>query len=247
MKVIDLSIPLLECDNLVYPGTVYLKIKPVIDYSRNMLLSSNVEIWLHAGTHVDSPSHVIESGSTIEKAPLHKLVHEAVILDLTNAISEDHPIAIKDLDYAEAGLNAQGERIKEGDILILRTDWSLTRLPWNPEYRNNSPYLTYEGAEWLVARKPSAVGFDFPEEKIANLFMAKNKARQDEQTPNVSNVNHPLPVHLKLLGSGIYLVEHLTNLDRLVDCPRFLFVAAPLKIIGVEGTPVRALGIEIQV
>lgn len=233
MRVVDLSVPIIEGENIVYPGTTYLKIHPVVDYTNNQLISTNLEIWSHAGTHVDAPYHVLKDGSSIDKISLDKLVREAVILNLTEHITLGSPVEAEVLARSERELEDAGETIRYGDIILLRTDWSLTRRPWAPEYRENSPYLTTRAADWLVNKMPSAVGLDFPTEKLVKL---------KESLANKPS-EHPLPIHYKLLGRGICLVEHLMNMDK-IRAKRFLFVAAPLNIIGIDGTPVRALAIE---
>jgi kynurenine formamidase len=233
MKVIDLSVHLLEGPNIVYKGETYLKMRHVANFSRNQLLSRNIDIWLHAGTHVDAPSHAIEDGPSIETVELGRLVREAVLLNLTPDIGKGQPIDGEMLDNANTRLKESGEMIVDGDIIILQTSWSNTRRPSTPEYREHAPHLTEESAEWLVSRAPSAVGFDFPEEGLTKLLAQGKRGIRD----------YPLPLHRKILGAGIYLIEHLTNLTSLSKS-RFLFSAAPLKIVGAEGTPVRAFAIE---
>ena len=49
------------------------------------------------------------------------------------------------------------------------------------------------------------------------------------------------PVHQILLGAGVLVAEHLTNLAGLTGS-RVELVLAPLNIRGADGAPVRALG-----
>jgi arylformamidase len=232
MKVVDLSPLIMEnLENLVYPGRVYFKVSPILDYNNNLMMSSNVEIWLHAGAHVDAPIHAFREGASIDAAKLDSLVREAVLFDLTKHF--DREITGHTLQQAEVALKKTGETVRAGDVIILRTDWSLSRKPWTSQYRENAPYLTKDAADWLVQKKPSAIGFDFPEERVDQLQKSlSGKPR-----------SHPLPIHLELLSAGIYLVEHLTNLNNLKK-KRFLFAAAPLNLMGVEGSPIRAFAIE---
>jgi kynurenine formamidase len=46
------------------------------------------------------------------------------------------------------------------------------------------------------------------------------------------------PVHSLLLGAGIPIIEHLTNLEKLVA--PFTFTAAPPAVVGMGSFPVRA-------
>ena len=235
MRVVDLTTPLNEGSNIVYPGYAFLRKIPILNYENHVIMSSNVEIWLHAGTHVDAPLHVVRDGKSIDEAELSKFVGEAVILDLTKTISHSSPILRKTLEYAYTELKRKGEEIKTGDIIVLRTDWSTRYNPASSEYREKAPYLTEEAVDWLLDRKPSAVGFDFPEERIDKLKETLGSGKPKEQ---------PLPLHVKLLGNGVYLIEHLTNLNQLTRS-RFILAAAPLKIKGAEGSPVRAFAIEL--
>lgn len=224
-----------EGPNIVYPGYVFLRKIPVLNYENHVIMSSNVEIWLHAGTHVDAPLHVVEDGASIDEIELSKFVGEAVMLDLTKNTSPSSPILSITLEHAYTELKRKGEEIKRGDIIVLRTDWSTRYSPASSEYREKSPYLTEEAVDWLLEKKPSAVGFDFPEERIEKLKESLGPGKTREQ---------PLPLHLKLLGNGVHLIEHLTNLNQLTRS-RFILAAAPLKIKGAEGSPVRAFAIEL--
>lgn len=51
-----------------------------------------------------------------------------------------------------------------------------------------------------------------------------------------------LPAHGILLGAGLLVIENMTGLDALVG-ERFLLSVLPLKIKGLEGSPVRAVAI----
>lgn len=233
--MVDLTTVLNEGMNQVYPGYVFLRMIPILNYGNHVIMSSNVEVWLHAGTHVDAPLHVVAGGDAIDEVDLSRFVREAVILDLTGLVEASSPILKGALDKAYQGLRDEGEDIREGDIIVLRTDWSVKYSPASREYRETAPYLTEEAVDWLLERKPSAVGFDFPEERITKLAETLGGGKPKET---------PLPLHAKLLGNGVYLIEHLTNLNQL-SRRRVILAAAPLKIRGAEGSPVRAFAIEI--
>jgi len=108
------------------------------------------------------------------------------------------------------------DRIGEGTRLIYRTDWH-KQYP-NKPYFSDFPYMTIELAEWLAERKIAMIGMDVP-------------------TPNPTDFD---PVHKVLLGAEIVIVEGLANLEE-VGTDEFFFMAAPLKIKGRDGSPVRAL------
>jgi len=59
-------------------------------------------------------------------------------------------------------------------------------------------------------------------------------------TPNPEDM---VEVHQVLLGAGTVLLEALANLDGLRPGP-FWLSAAPLKVVGSDGAPVRAFGLQ---
>jgi len=50
------------------------------------------------------------------------------------------------------------------------------------------------------------------------------------------------PVHKILLSENIPIIEGLINLDKVLG-KRFQFIALPLKISGVDGSPIRAIAL----
>ena len=62
----------------------------------------------------------------------------------------------------------------------------------------------------------------------------------DCPTPNPDDM---VEVHQLLLAAGTVLLESLANLDRLRPGP-FWLSAAPLRVIGSDGAPVRAFGVQ---
>ena len=104
-----------------------------------------------------------------------------------------------------------------GKAVLFRTGWDDR---WGKEsYWELGPYLSDELIDLLVVSKPALVGVDFW---------------------NVDNTEDPSrPVHTRLLGSNILIVEHLCNLSCL---PRtgFRFYAVPLRIVKGASFPVRA-------
>jgi kynurenine formamidase len=50
----------------------------------------------------------------------------------------------------------------------------------------------------------------------------------------------PFPAHKVLLGAGVLIVENLTNLEA-IGADRFELIVLPLKLMGRDGSPVRAI------
>ena len=111
----------------------------------------------------------------------------------------------------------EGLEIK-GKALLIQTDWDRH---WRTDryYSGEHPFVTAEGAELLLQLAPRLVGID---------------------TYNIDDTGDPArPVHSLLLGAGILIIEHMTNLASIPAGP-FTFTALPPKIRGMGSFPVRA-------
>ena len=179
---------------------------------------------LHTGTHVESALHTIENGEAIDEVALDRVIGEAVVLDLTPT-EPMQIIDVADLEEANERLEASGESIRPGDILLLRTDWAQGHIG-TQRYFKESPGLTEEAAKAIVDRTPKSVGCDFFEEPAA---------RQPGWTAD------QFVVHGAILGADIPLIEGLVNLRDLP--PRVRFFAPFYKFSWVESAPARAFAL----
>ncbi len=177
---------------------------------------SSVRQSLHTGAHIDSPLHVFKDGITAAEISLEQVMGQAVVVDLS-FVGANHGITIEDLRRGGA------DQVKKGDIALLRTDWTDKMYGKWPDYFTESPFFPAESAEWLVAKGPKSIGFDFFEEYCARL-------------PDFSSEDFPM--HRVILGAGVVIMEGLTNLGRL-PTPRVEFYAPFYKIAGTEGAPAR--------
>ncbi|MEW5783942.1 MAG: cyclase family protein [Bacillota bacterium] len=218
MKIIDLSLPV-DNNTIVPPSQKHpIEFKPIYR-SPGHWQATWMSMAAHTASHVDSPLHVIEGAETIGNVALEKVVGEAVILDLTDKGVPNGSIDAPDLAKFDG-------QVKEGDIVIIRTDWGAKKFG-TIEYFTQSPVLTPDGARWIVNQKPSAVAFDFFEEYSARL---------EDFKPD------DFVVHRIILGQGIIIIEGLTNLKE-ITTQRCQFFAAPLKIMNAEAAPARIFGI----
>lgn len=171
---------------------------------------------LHTGAHIDSPLHVYKDGITTAEIRLDQVMGEALVLDFSFA-EANHQITIDDLKRAGA------DQVRQGDIVLLRTDWTDKMYGNWPGYFTQSPYFPPESAEWLVAKGPKSIGFDFFEEYCARM---------------TDFTSEDFTMHRVILGAGIVILEGLTNLGALPRS-RFPFYAPFYKIAGAEGAPAR--------
>ena len=104
-----------------------------------------------------------------------------------------------------------------GKAVLVHTGWDRH---WRTEaYYANHPFLTEAAARLLAERGAALVGID---------------------SHNIDDTGVPRrPVHTTLLGAGILVCEHLTNLGALPQSG-FRFSAVPPKVAGMGTFPVRA-------
>jgi arylformamidase len=177
---------------------------------------SSVNQGLHTGAHIDSPLHVFKDGITTAEISLDQVIGEAITIDLS-FVEANHKITIDDLKRGGA------DQVRKGDIALLRTGWTDKLYGKWPDYFTQSPFFPPESAEWLVAKDPKSIGFDFFEEYCARL-------------PDFTSEDFPM--HRVILGAGIVIMEGITNLGALPR-QRVPFYAPFYKIEGTEGAPAR--------
>ncbi len=107
-----------------------------------------------------------------------------------------------------------------GKAVLVHTGWS--RHWGTPRYGTGAPYLTADAARLLVDANIALLGVD---------------------ALNVDDPGDPArPVHHTLLGNGIPIVEHLTNLAALPE-DGFRLTALPAPVRGLGSFPVRAVAV----
>lgn len=79
--------------------------------------------------------------------------------------------------------------------------------------------------------------------EAAKVFAASDMLLLGNESQTVGPENAPMAVHLALLGTGVILLEGI----RLSDVPEgvYLLNAAPLSLAGADGSPCRAVLIEL--
>jgi kynurenine formamidase len=203
----------------------------------------------HVGTHVDALAHVslhdrLHGGAAASEAQrggrfashgieeMEPLVRRGILLDVA---------AVKGVDCLEPGYGITaddcaaaaraGVEPAAGDVVLVRSGWTRH---WNDPrtflgHDDGAPGPDVSGAEWIADRGAVCTGA----ETIA----------YEQILPGVGHAL--LPVHVLLLVErGVHIVEML-NLDAL-SCDgvhEFVFVLAPLKIVGATGSPVRPLAV----
>jgi kynurenine formamidase len=137
---------------------------------------------------------------------------------------------ITEEDLASAEREA-GVQVRAGDVVLIRSGWAqhFGAPGVFLGHENGVPGPTEEAARWLAGRGVRATGA----ETIA----------YEQIKPEVGHTL--LPVHrLLLVEHGIHIIE-VMNLSGLAAAgvQEFVFVLAPLKIVGGTGSPVRPLAL----
>lgn len=106
------------------------------------------------------------------------------------------------------------------EFLLFYSGWDKK---WSSEaYFDHYPFLGLEAANWLTDRQLKGVGFD-----AISADPPESKSHQ---------------VHNIILGSGMIIIENLSNLELLLG-KHFLLSCLPLRWLNGDGSPVRAVAI----
>jgi len=198
-----------------YPRfTIDRAMTPTTDPAGRNRTFTTLHLFPHNGSHVESGYHFDPDGAKIDEVPLEVFTGRAVVADLSHK-HDLEGVAAEDLD------KAVGDRWRLGDRLLVRTDHPRRHLGAT-DYWDVAPYLTPSAGDWAVANGAALVGMDCVTEKPGD---------------------REFPVHRRVLGAGIPLLENLTNLHELTEQVVWL-VALPIKVSDVEAAPVRAIAIE---
>lgn len=198
-------------------------VKVASDHVHDTAYSCSVTLPEHIGTHVDAPIHTVEGGATLEQLDLRRLLGEAIVFDLDRG-GAHYGYTAADLEQADPGL-------EPGDIVLIYSGFQDAR----PGERMRQTYLTAGAAQWLVDHGAAAVGVEpcTPDPLYAGL-VELGWTQKDTPYPPA------WPAHNILLGNDVYIIEGLTNLDR-IRGRRVRFAALPALIPGLSGFPVRAV------
>lgn len=168
----------------------------------------------HNATHLDAPSHFIPGGPGVCDLDPGLFVGPALVADLTHK-GRLEPITGADLEAAV------GAAIQPGERLLIRTDY-LDRYWGEADFWQRPPYLEASAADWCVDRGVRLVGLDCLTEEPGDRHF---------------------PVHRRLLGAGIPILEYIRNLAALTQ-PRVWLCALPVLVTDAEAAPVRAVAVE---
>ena len=216
-RIVDLSHPI-RAGLVTYPGLPAPTITPHLTredsrarYAPGTEFAMDVITMIgNTGTYLDSPFHRYAEGPDLAGLDLSSLVGlRAEVFHLEDSWRASRR-GIRSATLAD--------RDVRGAAVLLHTGWD--RWFGRPEYGTGAPFLTGEAAQWLIDAGAVLVGID-----SLNIDDTESGGER--------------PAHSLLLGAGVHVVEHLTNLGALP--PRGArFTAAPPAVKGFGTFPVRA-------
>lgn len=205
----------------------------------------------HVGTHTDALAHVSFKGYLHGDVPVTEafqngrfishgidqftpLVTRGIFLDIPATLNQEilpagYQIEVADLERACE--RAQVE-IKPRDAVIVRTGWGQHFSGDHDAYLgqvHGVPGPTASAARWLADKGISVTGAD----STAYEHIPAGKGHSE------------LPAHnVLLVESGINIIEHMgleqASKEKLTE---FMFVLAPLNILGGTGSPTRPIAV----
>lgn len=216
-RVVDLSHPI-RAGLITYPGLPAPTITPHLTredsrarYAPGTEFAMDLITMIgNTGTYLDSPFHRYAGGPDLAGLDLASLVGlRAEVFHLEDA-----------WDAGRRGIRPEtlADRDVRGAAVLLHTGWD--RWFGQPEYGTGAPFLTGAGAQWLIDAGAVLVGID-----SLNIDDTESGGER--------------PAHSLLLGAGVHVVEHLTNLGELPP-QGARFTAAPPAVEGFGTFPVRA-------
>uniref|UniRef100_UPI003F498D97 cyclase family protein n=1 Tax=Cupriavidus yeoncheonensis TaxID=1462994 RepID=UPI003F498D97 len=189
----------------------------------------------HTGTHLDAPVHWVTGkdnpNNSVDTMKPEKFLGMACVIDASQYVAEDSDWLLT-VDFLQSWEACHG-RIEEDSWVFLRTDWSKRLESSASAFLNirddgaHTPGPTQAAVEWLI------------KERNVRGFGVETINTDAGQSYTWSL---PYPCHTLMHGANKLGLQCLTNLDQLP--PRgALIVAAPLKIQGGSGSPLRAFAL----
>jgi kynurenine formamidase len=200
----------LENSMPVFPGDDSPRFKKVMTHQHDGVQVIRMDLATHHGTHIDCPRHFYENGLTTDSAQLQNFHGKALRIDCRMFAVGD----VISLDY----LTQLDVDWDEFSWVVLFTGWS--KFWGSKKYVDDFPALSREAAKFLVEKKIKGIGLD-----VISIDAIHST---------------DYPIHNIILGSGLFVIENLTNLH-LIPTDVFTLSAFPLKIKAGDGSPVRAV------
>lgn len=194
---------------------------------------NNISMNEHTGTHFDAPVHWVTGkdlpNATVDAVMPENFVAPVVVIDISKE-------AAADADFVLTRAFLEDWEARHGPIpprhwIALRSDWS--KRVGTPAYLN----LRDDGAH---SPGPDAEAVTFLVTERDCIGLAVETVGTD--AGQAYRFDPPLPAHAILHGNGRFGLQCLRDLD-LLPTRGAVIIAAPLKIAGGSGSPLRVVAL----
>ena len=240
LRVIDLTTPL-------GPDTPVIDLPPIFAPSPALSISeisrydergpawywNTLTLGEHTGTHFDAPVHWITGkdlpNNTTDTIPVSRFVGPACVIDVSAEVAQAADFLLQ-VEHVEAWESQHG-RIPDGAWVLIRSDWSkrLGReafLNAGPDGAH-SPGFHPSCSAWLASQRD---------------ILGVGVETVGTDAGQAGGFDPAFPSHSYMHGAGRFGLTSLINLDQLPPTGA-LVIAAPLKIVGGSGSPLRVIAI----
>ena len=201
-----------------FPGAPTMHIQPFESMEKGDLLNTyQVTLFNHFGTHMDGPNHFNGNGRQLYEMELSRFIFERpLLIDIPKG--EGEKVLAEDL-------LPYGEKIKEADLLLIRSGFGGMRQTDSKVDSERGPAVSSQAARYLVDHFPAlkAIGMDW-------ISLATPLDMEDG-----------IRAHQILLGAEgdgpILIIEDL-DLRGLEDERLERVYALPLFVEGIDSAPV---------
>ncbi|MCT4634469.1 MAG: cyclase family protein [Firmicutes bacterium] len=201
-KMINISMAIRE-DMKTYKNRPEKKplIKGSVREDPSYLSESTIKMNLHTGSHIDFPRHISSDGKTSSDYLMSwTYFHDAIVLEVDDEIQKINKDVLSSFD------------VPEEKVVIFKSSFSKS-----DSSPIDFPYLTEDGAKYLLDKKVKLVGID-------SLGIERNQAMHQ--------------THHLLLSNDILIMEGL-ELSK-VSTGEFTLFISPVPILDVEAVPITA-------
>jgi kynurenine formamidase len=261
MKFIDLSIPIINPDELIFDppltqpqisysyhdqgakeiGFVFDKLKPENLPNGKGWANESISLCTHSGTHMDAPWHYAptqdreiaeKKAMTIDEFPLKWGIGPLIVLDFTD-YEDGYVLTPHDVDKE---LERIRYHLKEGDILCIHTNAS--KFYGKKEYLDHGVGVGKDATLHIVRQGVHVVGIDAWSWDAPFMITAKKwKKSIKEKKPNASIIWEG---HFAGIELGYFQMEKMMNLDKVPQIGATIY-CFPIKIARASAGWVRAV------
>jgi kynurenine formamidase len=168
---------------------------------------------VHTGTHVDSPLHFKAGGAPIDEVSLDRFYGETRVFRLKDGHLGK--------EFEAGDMEPSIDILENDEIFVIET--GIGKFAETEKYNQLYPWPSIALLKMLISKKIRCYMTDATS---VDPFGSADS-----------------PSHKELFKAGIPIVENLANLEKLPDNSRPVISALPLRLVGREGSPCRAIAI----